>query len=76
MDSPTADQVKAARKAAKLTQEKAAKLVNATLRSWQKWEGNEREMHAAFWELFLIKSGQHEKYGKIGALPHKSQEVH
>lgn len=58
MTQPAPDEIRAAREAAGLTQSAAAALVHANLRSWQKWEAGERAMHTAFWELFLIKSGQ------------------
>lgn len=58
MQKPTSEQVCAAREAAGLTLAAAAALVHANTRSWQKWEAGERAMHPAFWELFLIKSGQ------------------
>lgn len=58
MKQPAPDEICAAREAAGLTQSAAAALVHANLRSWQKWEAGERAMHPAFWELFLIKSGQ------------------
>lgn len=58
MTQPAPDEIRAAREAAGLTQSAAAALVHANLRSWQKWEAGERAMHPAFWELFLIKSGQ------------------
>ena len=58
MTQPAPDEIRAAREAAGLTQFAAAALVHANLRSWQKWEAGERAMHPAFWELFLIKSGQ------------------
>lgn len=55
-NNPTPEQIKQARKEAVLTQTQAAKLVHCDLRAWQKWEGAERKMHAAMWELFLIKT--------------------
>lgn len=58
MKLPAPDEIRAGREAAGLTQSAAAALVHANLRSWQKWEAGERAMHPAFWELFLIKSGQ------------------
>lgn len=58
MKQPAPDEIRAGREAAGLTQSAAAALVHANLRSWQKWEAGERAMHPAFWELFLIKSGQ------------------
>jgi hypothetical protein len=57
-DSPAADTLRAARLAGGLTQTEAAALVYATLRTWQQWEGAVRAMHPAWYELFLIKTGQ------------------
>lgn len=62
--SPTAAQIKAARKHAGLTGAEAAGLVHSSDRSWRKWENGERKMHAAFWELFQIKAA---------ATPHRSK---
>ena len=53
---PTANQVKAARSAAGLTQSAAAALVHCTLSGWQRWEQGERNMHPGLWELFQIKT--------------------
>ena len=53
--NPKPDEVRAARERAGLTQTEAAELVYTTLRNWQQWEGAERAMHPAFWELFQIK---------------------
>jgi DNA-binding transcriptional regulator YiaG len=52
---PTPAEVIAARKAAGLTQTKAAALVYATCRAWQLWEAGDRQMDRAHWELFRIK---------------------
>lgn len=54
--APTPDQITAARHKAGLTQSQAAALLYKNLRSWQKWEGGERKMDAALWELFNIKT--------------------
>lgn len=56
MSSPSPDQVRTAR--GKLTQAQAAALVYVDPRTWRKWEGGERKMPAATWELFLIKTGK------------------
>lgn len=56
-DSPTPEQVRAARTAAGLTQTAAAAVVHSTLSAWQRWEQGERKMHAGLWELFQIKAG-------------------
>jgi putative transcriptional regulator len=54
--SPTPSELKARRLATHLTQADAARLLHVDLRSFQKWEGGERDMHPAFWELFCIKT--------------------
>ena len=64
---PTADEVRAARKRAGLTQEQAALLVTRTTpNAYRMWQGYEvvagpgkREMPAAAWELFLLLTDQH-----------------
>ena len=48
--------IRAARKKAGLTQTQAAELIGAAMRSWQDWESGARNMPAAKWELFKIKS--------------------
>lgn len=55
MHSPTPEQIKQARMDAGLTQTKAAELIYCSFGAWQKWELGSREMHRAFFELFLIK---------------------
>lgn len=55
MRNPPPATIRAARKAAGLTQTEAARLVHASLRSWQDWEGGRRKMHPAIWELFCLK---------------------
>ena len=57
MTAPTFAQIKQAREAAGQTQSEAAKLVHADLRSWQRWEAGDRQMHPAFWELYRLKTG-------------------
>lgn len=58
MTNPNPNEIKKARTAAGLTQTQAAKLVHVVLSSWQRWEAGERKMHPAYWELFLIKTGE------------------
>lgn len=53
---PTAAEVLAARKPTGLTQEKAAQLVHAGLRSWNRWESVDGSMPQAKFDLFLIKT--------------------
>jgi putative transcriptional regulator len=58
--NPTPAEIRAAREAAELTQEQAAELIHATLRTWQNWEaegGEEsRRMHPGLFELFQLKT--------------------
>lgn len=54
--NPTPTKIKKARAAAGLTQDAAAALIYATLRSWQDYEGGQRRMHAGLFELFEIKA--------------------
>ena len=56
MNNPTPQEIKQARLNAGLTQKQCADMVHVNIRSWQKWEGGERPMNLAAWELFLIKS--------------------
>ena len=45
---------KEARLAAGLTQTEAAQMIGATMRAWQEWEGNRRNMPVAKYTLFLM----------------------
>lgn len=58
MDKPTKEQIRAARKAAGLTQEAAGAMVHHARRTWQDWELGHRAMDPAVFELFQIKTGQ------------------
>jgi len=53
---PTPEEIKKARKAARLTQYDAAALVYRTKVAWQKWEYGERNMPQALFELFKLKT--------------------
>ena len=55
-NSPTPSEIKAARLAAGLTQPEAAALVYSDIRAWQFWEAGQRNMPAAKWELFTLKT--------------------
>jgi putative transcriptional regulator len=57
---PRPHEVIDARVAAGQTQPEAAATIYSTLRTWQGWEGagNDRPMHPAFFELYLLKTGQ------------------
>ena len=56
--NPTKEQIRSARTSANLTQKQAGELIMCTGRAWEKWESGERRMHPAFFDYFLIKSGQ------------------
>ena len=71
LNNPTPAQIRAARESAMLTQTEAAQLVHSSRSSWAQWEAGEdrsthRAMHPAMWELFLIKTNQHEKFNQPG----------
>jgi len=53
--NPKPEEIKAAREAAKMTQTEAARVVYATLSAWARWEGGQRRMHPAVWELWRQK---------------------
>lgn len=55
MNTPTKEQIARVRNNAGLTQTQAAELLHKNLRTWQKWEGGDSKMDAAYWELFNIK---------------------
>lgn len=55
MNSPAPKEIRAARKAAGLSQSVAAELVHSKLRTWQQWEAGDRKMHPGLWELFRLK---------------------
>ena len=54
--SPTVEEIRAAREAAGLTQEKAGERVHAKLRTWQDWEYGKSRMPVAAMHLFCILS--------------------
>ena len=56
--SPAPADVRAARKAARLTQTEAAKLVCSALRTWQDWEAGTAPMHPGLWRLFRIETAR------------------
>lgn len=55
----TPEQIKYARLSSGLTQTQAASLIYKALITWQQWEAGVRLMDPAFFELFLIKCGNH-----------------
>ena len=61
-DSPTKEEIKAVRVKAGKTQKEAGELVYTTENHWQFWEYGQKPMPPASFELFLIKTGQHDTY--------------
>jgi transcriptional regulator with XRE-family HTH domain len=60
---PSKEDVIAARRASGLTQEEAAKLVHLkSYTRWSEYERGDRNIDAARFELFKIKTGQHPEY--------------
>lgn len=65
IQKPTPDQIRAARKAAGLTQKQAAELVHAGhVVNWNTWEKGRFGMPRAAWHLFLILTDQTDKLEK------------
>ena len=58
MQSPTPEEIKAARLKSGLTPPKAAKLVYIDRTSWTRYEAGKIKMTPATFELFLLKTGQ------------------
>lgn len=56
--NPNPDEIIGMRINAGITQQQAAAIVHAGLRTWQQWEAGDRSMHPAYRELFLLKTGQ------------------
>lgn len=54
--SPSTTEIRAARKAAGLTQAAAAATIQSTRRTWQDWERGIAMMHPGLWELFRSKT--------------------
>lgn len=54
--NPSPQEIREARVKAGLTQAKAGEIIGATRRAWQEWEGGRRNMPAAKWELFNLKT--------------------
>lgn len=74
LPQPTASEIRAARKAAGLTQDQAAALIStaptARIRTWASYEQiagarPRRSIPLAIWELFLLKTGQHPKFKMV-----------
>ena len=54
--NPQPADIRAARKAAGMTQTEAGAMVYVGLTCWARWEAGERQMHPAFWELWRHKA--------------------
>jgi putative transcriptional regulator len=63
--TPPPEAIRAARVAAGLTQRAAADIIHASVRGWEDWEAGRRRMHAAFFELFIIKTSKHHPWRAI-----------
>lgn len=55
---PTPSHIRAARESLGLSQTAAGALCWAKLRTWQSWEGGEREMQPAVWGWWLVRAAQ------------------
>lgn len=51
-DSPTTEAIKELRRSARLTQERAARLIGVTLSTYQRWEGGTYKMDGHKWRFF------------------------
>lgn len=58
--TPTTEQIKNARLDAGHTQSQAANVVYTNLRTWQRWESGTSVIPLGLWELYLIKTDQHQ----------------
>ncbi|RKP44761.1 XRE family transcriptional regulator [Pararobbsia silviterrae] len=57
LKTPTSDEVRAVRRAARISQSKAASLVHlSSAVRWSEYERGTRRMDIARWELFLLKT--------------------
>lgn len=55
---PSVNQIRDARATASLSVPSSAALIHVSRRMWHKYESGEAKMHAAFFELYRIKTGQ------------------
>lgn len=62
MNTPSAAQIRSARHTSGLTQRGAAALVHLRApQRWAEYENGARRIDLARWELFLLKTGLHER---------------
>lgn len=67
---PTGSELRAYRRAAKVSQSKASALVHlGSPQRWSEYERDERNIDSARFELFLIKTGQHDDFQHRVAKP-------
>ena len=57
----TPDQIRKKREKSGLSISDAARIVYVSERNWRRWESGDRQMPAAAWELFTIKTGDQSK---------------
>lgn len=63
---PTPDNIRRARDGADLTQAEAAELVHlGSAKRWSEYERGTQAIELARWELFLIKTSQHEDFAPV-----------
>lgn len=63
MTAPIPEQIRVARDAAGQTQAEAATLIHLERRmTWADYEAGRRQMPAASWELYLLRTGQHPRW--------------
>lgn len=56
--NPRPAEISAAREKVGLSQKDAARMIYCAAGAWENWEQGLRAMHPAFFELFLLKTGQ------------------
>jgi transcriptional regulator with XRE-family HTH domain len=68
LDTPTADVLRALRRAACISQSKAAAMVHLSSGTrWSEYERGTKKIDAARFELFLFKTGLHPEYQPLKA---------
>lgn len=65
---PDPASIEAARRAMKMTQRQAAEVVYGTEAAWKAWESGNRPMHAGLWELFKLKTFDHNVMRALGLM--------
>lgn len=65
--------IRAARKAAQLTQTEASAIAFVALRTWQSWEAGEAAMPTSAWLVFMHRTGQ--LHLAVDSAYHQSRDV-